>query len=39
MLIASLGSDPGITLSIYYPVVTNYTIPGMSIINRYYCLF
>ncbi|KAK1454359.1 glycosyl hydrolase family 61 [Colletotrichum cuscutae] len=22
------GSDPGITINIYYPVVTNYTIPG-----------
>ncbi|KIY71206.1 lytic polysaccharide monooxygenase [Cylindrobasidium torrendii FP15055 ss-10] len=25
------GSDPGITLSIYYPAVTNYTIPGPSV--------
>ncbi len=24
------GTDPGITLSIYYPPVTNYTIPGQS---------
>ncbi|KAI0765557.1 glycoside hydrolase family 61 protein [Irpex lacteus] len=25
------GTDPGITLSIYYPPVTNYTIPGPSV--------
>ena len=24
------GTDPGITLSIYWPPVTNYTIPGES---------
>ena len=26
---ASLGTDPGVTVDIYYPLLTNYTIPGM----------
>ncbi|KAF8591017.1 lytic polysaccharide monooxygenase [Ramaria rubella] len=25
------GTDPGITINIYYPVVTNYTIPGPAV--------
>ncbi|KAG9007401.1 hypothetical protein FRB93_007816 [Tulasnella sp. JGI-2019a] len=28
---AYAGSDPGITINIYYPPVTNYTIPGPSV--------
>ncbi|KAL0070346.1 hypothetical protein AAF712_002534 [Marasmius tenuissimus] len=27
------GSDPGITISIYYPAVTNYTVPGPSVFS------
>ncbi|KAF8316842.1 glycoside hydrolase [Clavulina sp. PMI_390] len=25
------GTDPGITINIYYPTVTNYTIPGPAV--------
>ncbi|KAG9002019.1 hypothetical protein FRB94_004169 [Tulasnella sp. JGI-2019a] len=28
---AYAGTDPGITIDIYYPTVTNYTIPGPSV--------
>ncbi|KAF8899803.1 glycosyl hydrolase family 61-domain-containing protein [Gymnopilus junonius] len=27
------GTDPGITIDIYYPTVTNYTIPGPSVFS------
>jgi hypothetical protein len=28
-----IGTDPGITLSIYYPPVTSYTVPGPSVFS------
>lgn len=28
MFLVLQGSDPGITVNIYYPTLTNYTIPG-----------